>query len=178
MGENEQWFSFAFVNTREILQRYNESGGRSALTPERGAAVFQMLDKLLHWKSLATHLCIRRPYGSAWHDNITRHYTGHDSAQSYYKSVGSLMQSAMSNVKVPVLCFLAEDDPVTPPRTFRHLIFPRSEQVPSSPNIVISLTKHGGHCGWFCGFRARSWSDEASLEFLEACGGIGLNTSE
>merc|ERR1712151_567833 len=90
-------------------------------------------------------------------------------------------------VKVPLLCFLAEDDPLVPPHAFKHLIglgdkdAPSSERVPLVPSstVVIALTRRGGHCGWFQGLFGRSWIDDAIYEFLQKCvNGAGNSTHE
>ena len=39
-------------------------------------------------------------------------YTGHESAQAYLQTGAQNVRDAMKNVKVPLLCFLAEDDPL------------------------------------------------------------------
>eukprot|EP00930_Biecheleria_cincta_P096459 TRINITY_DN88303_c0_g1_i1.p1 TRINITY_DN88303_c0_g1~~TRINITY_DN88303_c0_g1_i1.p1 ORF type:complete len:460 (+),score=53.44 TRINITY_DN88303_c0_g1_i1:41-1420(+) len=175
--EKDQWFPYAYVNTKALVDEYRASGAADALVSkvQWASAAMSKVSDALRWQNLATHLAVRRPYGSTWHDLFTRRYTGHDSVLSYYASVEKIVQQALPKIRVPVLCLLSEDDSVTPPSTFSKFIqsqHAKGEDVTlctSSPWLAFSVTKRGGHCGWFYGLRGFSWVDEVATEFLEAC---------
>lgn len=175
--EKDQWFPYAFVNTRALVDQYTESGATDALASKLSwaSAALSKVSHELRWQNLATHLAIRRSYGSTWHDLFTRPYTGHESVPSYYDSVQKMVEHALPQISVPVLCLHTEDDSITPPSTFSKYI--QSQQAKCedaasctpSPWLAFSVTKRGGHCGWFYGLRGLSWIDEVAVEFLQAC---------
>jgi len=99
------------VNTKALVDEYIASGAVDALVSKvqwASEAMSKVFDAI-RWQNLATHLAVRRPYGSTWHDLWTRRYTGHDSALSYYESVQETVQQALPKIRVPVLCLLSED---------------------------------------------------------------------
>lgn len=64
-------------------------------------------------------------------------------------------------VTVPTLCLLAKDDPLCPPHAWVGAL----EAAAKSEGIVVAVTDHGGHCGWFDGLGAGSWLDRVSRVF-------------
>jgi len=172
--EKDQWFPYAFVNTKALSEEYDKVGATPLIAADlpEGAKGFEAIDRIVRYRNLATHLLVRRPYGSTWHEFITRRYTGHDTAPDYYSSVTDMVQEAIAEIRTPVLCLLSEDDPVTPPSTFKRYIYGEhpaaSKPCSTSPWVAFSLTKRGGHCGWFYSVCGLSWLDEVALEFLEA----------
>jgi len=165
--ESEQWFPYTYINTKALVGEYDKVGARVSLaeTLPNAAEKMSIIEGMLHWTKLASHLMIRRPYGSTWHQLVTTSYTGFEKVQDYYCSVRDMVQESLPRIKVPVLCLLAEDDPVTPPVTFRKFLAVGDD----TSKLVFSVTKRGGHCGWFCGLLGYSWCDEAAAEFLHAC---------
>lgn len=61
----------------------------------------------------------------------------------------------VQQVTVPTLCLLAKDDPLCPPLAWVGAL----EAAAKSDGIVVAITEHGGHCGWFDGLGAGSWLD-------------------
>ncbi len=66
-------------------------------------------------------------------------------------------------VTTPVLVLNAEDDPVCSAENLRR----HRESMQRLPRVLMALTRHGGHCGFFEGMTSdSSWSDRAVAEFL------------
>ena len=168
--EGKQWFPYSFVNAHSLIQDYAASGARATIAKslEGGSAKMRVMDHILSKKNLVMHPLVRRPYASIWHDMVTRQYTGHATLDAYYKSLTHMVEEALPQITTPTLCLLSEDDPVTPMSTYRKFLPSGGAQ--SSPWVAFSLTKRGGHCGWFCGIRGLSWVDDVAVEFFEACG--------
>jgi predicted alpha/beta-fold hydrolase len=164
--EQDQWFPYAYVNTKAIQQAYDAAGVTANLAKDlpHSTKAFQEIDSVLASRNLPMHPFKRRPYGSTWHDNITRRYSGHDTVEEYYRSVTSMVKEALPQIRTPVLCLLAEDDSVTPPHTYNQFL-----NVASSPWVAYLLTKRGGHCGWFHGIFALSWLDDVAFDFFQTC---------
>lgn len=66
-------------------------------------------------------------------------------------------------MKVPALCLLAKDDPLCPPIAWKGAL----ERAAESEGIVVAITDHGGHCGWFDGLGAGSWLDRVSAGVMQ-----------
>lgn len=77
--------------------------------------------------------------------------------------VFSLIVRMHLQVTVPTLCLLAKDDPLCPPLAWVGAL----EAAAKSEGIVVAVTDHGGHCGWFDGLGAGSWLDRVSSHRFE-----------
>ncbi|TDH69746.1 hypothetical protein CCR75_002370 [Bremia lactucae] len=83
-------------------------------------------------------------------DTLTKHVFHYDTVDDYYHDAGSAKK--LSGVKVPLLCINAEDDPIC-----IRLALPKDEEIEANPNIILCLTKSGGHLAFY----------ESSLKALE-----------
>jgi pimeloyl-ACP methyl ester carboxylesterase len=101
-----------------------------------------------------------------YHDIVSRHFTEPPCASGKEFLVGltQLHTSFLSSIKVPTLCLMAADDPLCPASAVKRAT--RSARL--SDSVFLLRTRRGGHCGWFEGLSAHSWSDSVALEFLTA----------
>lgn len=81
----------------------------------------------------------------------------------YYQNSGSRL--AIPNVRIPLLCIQAADDPIAVDKAI-----PR-EAIRNNPNCMLVVTPSGGHLGWIAGEGApfnAPWSDLASMEWIKS----------
>ena len=109
-------------------------------------------------------------------DAITRVSFGWPSVDHYY--AGSSSAQRIGNVRVPLLCLQALDDPIAPAAAI-----PRDE-MRQNANVVLATTRTGGHLGWCCAaasarvgrgdeqggrlFTGAPWCDAPAVEFLSS----------
>lgn len=75
----------------------------------------------------------------------------------------------LPHVAVPLLCINAADDPIS-------ITLPPEEQVRANPNVILCVTRAGGHLGFFESSGAsseergplRTWSSRVIAEFAES----------
>ncbi|CAG9330306.1 unnamed protein product [Blepharisma stoltei] len=85
---------------------------------------------------------------------------GYQNPEEYYDEFSC--HNVLHNITVPVLALSSRDDPVV-----------ASECIPfssfnSNPNLILALTRSGGHVGWFTGMRTPvRWYSYPTLEFLD-----------
>jgi predicted alpha/beta-fold hydrolase len=77
-----------------------------------------------------------RQFDSAY----TAPYFGFESAEDYYYRAAALR--VVDRIQVPALIITAEDDPFVPHESFG------DPAIAANPNITVSVTRHGGHCGF------------------------------
>jgi predicted alpha/beta-fold hydrolase len=70
----------------------------------------------------------------------TAPYFGFASAEDYYHRAAALR--VIDRIQVPALIITAEDDPFVPPQSFR------DPAIAANPQITLTVTPHGGHCGF------------------------------
>jgi uncharacterized protein len=70
----------------------------------------------------------------------TAPHFGFASAADYYHRASALR--VMDRLRIPALILTAEDDPFVPPAPFR------DPTVTSNPFVHVTITRHGGHCGF------------------------------
>ncbi|XP_071701814.1 embryogenesis-associated protein EMB8-like [Rutidosis leptorrhynchoides] len=86
-----------------------------------------------------------------------------------FKSVDEYLQKSCSadhikNVRTPLLCIQAKNDPIAPDRAI-----PR-EDIKENPNCLLIVTPKGGHLGWVAGENAPvgcPWTDPMVMDFLQ-----------
>lgn len=93
------------------------------------------------------------------------------SVDEFYRDGSSL--SRLPHAAVPLLCINAEDDPISVAAGL-----PTREQVEANPNVVLCVTKSGGHLAFYetpdaadedsAGKRLPVWSVKAIAEFAES----------
>ncbi|VDD74561.1 unnamed protein product [Mesocestoides corti] len=75
--------------------------------------------------------------------NMTVDMFGYKSVEDYYAQASPAAK--IDDIKVPVLCLNAADDPFVPFETLP------LEAVKQSDNVVLAVTRHGGHIGFLAG---------------------------
>jgi predicted alpha/beta-fold hydrolase len=94
----------------------------------------------------------------AFDDAFTAPSNGYVDAADYYARASS--GPLLGQIRRPVLCISAEDDPMVPEETI-----PRS--IPN-PWVQLLRTRRGGHVGFLAGslFRPHFWAESQAVEFL------------
>ncbi|XP_022159893.1 embryogenesis-associated protein EMB8 [Momordica charantia] len=94
-------------------------------------------------------------------DALTRVSFGFNSVDEYYSKSSS--SKFIKDVKIPLLCIQAANDPIAPDRAI-----PR-EDIKENPNCLLIVTPKGGHLGWVAGPEApfgAPWPDPFVIDFL------------
>ena len=129
---------------------------------------------------------------------------GYESLSDYYDDISCGVLGKMQQLATPLLLVHAEDDPILTVDSYecviqdleRHPInlrkrtssfddaeSPCTTNSPSSPstssgnpNLIVAITRHGGHVGWPTGFNAVKtkwgWMSKAGLQFIKACDAV------
>ncbi len=91
-------------------------------------------------------------------DVITAPNCGYQNAADYYYRASALRVT--SEIRVPTLLIVAEDDPMVPPQAFS------DPTITANPHIRVVLAKHGGHCAFISADPAeRHWAEARVVEF-------------
>lgn len=67
------------------------------------------------------------------------------------------------NVKIPLMILNAEDDPVCSIKN----LDPYKAVIQQMPNVVVITTKKGSHCGYYEGFKTRSWATKLMADYFK-----------
>ncbi|XP_009762643.1 embryogenesis-associated protein EMB8 [Nicotiana tabacum] len=95
-------------------------------------------------------------------DGLTRVSFGFKSVDDYYSNSSS--SNSIINVRTPLLCIQAANDPIAPSRGI-----PRKD-IEENSNCLLIVTPKGGHLGWVAGSEAPRgcpWTDPHVMDFLE-----------
>ena len=94
-------------------------------------------------------------------DAFTAPHHGFRDAADYYHRASSLR--VVDRISTPTLIVSAEDDPFVPPEQFR------DAPVTANRNVVVALTRYGGHCGFYTkpapGFDGY-WAERTAVDFV------------
>ena len=103
----------------------------------------------------------------AFDETFTAPHFGFDSAADYYHRASALR--VVQQIRVPTLILTADDDPFVPSAAFR------DPQVTSNPYVHVTITRHGGHCGFLTSPSLGDdgyWAETQIVRMAEAvCGG-------
>lgn len=91
-------------------------------------------------------------------DYFVERFTTYRDSEDYFSHY-SLANDLLEGLDAPARIIAAADDPVIPVEGFARL--------PASPQLEITLTPHGGHCGFVETSRLESRTDRSALEFFE-----------
>lgn len=84
---------------------------------------------------------------------------GYDHPEQYYREMSCVPN--LHTISVPVLCLSALDDPVITQECIPY------EEFKNNENLILGVTRCGGHIGWFSGFwNPRRWYVNPCMEFL------------
>ncbi len=90
----------------------------------------------------------------------TAPHFGFASAEDYYYRAAAMR--FIDRVRVPAFVLTAEDDPFVPAAPFR------DAKVIGNPAVAVTVTEHGGHCGFVAAPTAHSdgyWAEEQVVRF-------------
>lgn len=93
-------------------------------------------------------------------DAYTAPSFGFRNAADYYHQASAMR--VIHRVSVPTLIITAEDDPFVPVEPFRN------PAVTANPHITLTITRHGGHCGFVGEAEGGSdgyWAEESIVRF-------------
>ncbi|CAD8049055.1 unnamed protein product [Paramecium primaurelia] len=89
---------------------------------------------------------------------VTKRVLGYENIQDLYKKINCVKE--IQQIEVPTLFISSMDDPV-----IQQTLIPKDE-ILNNKNIILALTKKGGHIEWFTGFKAVRWINKPVIEFL------------
>eukprot|EP01024_Parvocaulis_polyphysoides_P017602 TRINITY_DN17777_c1_g1_i1.p1 TRINITY_DN17777_c1_g1~~TRINITY_DN17777_c1_g1_i1.p1 ORF type:complete len:455 (-),score=35.28 TRINITY_DN17777_c1_g1_i1:262-1626(-) len=93
---------------------------------------------------------------------ITRRVFGWPTVDHYY--AGSCSCNALPNVRIPLLCVQAQDDPIAIKQSIPY------DEVNANDNCILYVTPYGGHLGWIAGQNApfgAPWPDQLVINYLQ-----------
>uniref|UniRef100_H3B2C2 Phospholipase ABHD3 n=1 Tax=Latimeria chalumnae TaxID=7897 RepID=H3B2C2_LATCH len=95
-------------------------------------------------------------------ERYTSQMFGYESCPDYYHDASPYHK--LSQIKVPVLCLNAADDPFSPLHTIP------LEMARKLPNVALLVTSHGGHIGFLEGLypRCENYMDRVFGQFIKA----------
>ncbi len=86
-------------------------------------------------------------------------YTSYSDLDSYFDAY-AIDGDKMANTICPCYLHFAEDDMIIPIEGVQLLA--------DNPDLHVTVTKHGGHCGYLMNWQGDSWQDSRTLEILNA----------
>lgn len=139
---------------------------------ENGAAIYRryfvwkwtrsLLKKQLAWPGCYDfEEMMRTPTLNHMTDHLVRKYTEFPDMPSYLRGYG-IVRGELASLEVPARIIAAEDDPMIPARDLRRL--------PRLPNLRVTVSRYGGHCGFLTSLGGESWLAREVLEELEKTG--------
>ncbi|BHF84151.1 Phospholipase abhd3 [Sparganum proliferum] len=95
-------------------------------------------------------------------ENLTVDMFGYSSVEEYYNQASPALK--LDTVKVPLLCFVAADDPFVPLSSIP------LDAIAKSSHVMLVLTKHGGHIGFLDSLlpTGPNLMDRAAAQFCSA----------
>ena len=114
-------------------------------------AIYTSLDEVLRLDTL-----------TAMTDRLARGYGGYPSLQDYlrgYAIVGPALEALAESPGARVRIISASDDPIIPVEDL--------ERVARPPNLTLTVTRFGGHCGFYDGAPGPSWIEREVLRSFE-----------
>ncbi len=89
------------------------------------------------------------------------HYSGFPDLESYLRGY-ALTGNALEPLEVPSQIISARDDPIIPSADIERIARPES--------LTITLTEHGGHCGYMESFAAGTWAERQIASLFDKAG--------
>jgi predicted alpha/beta-fold hydrolase len=123
----------------------------------------RMRRKALAWPGLYDLGPLDRIWSIRRFDDVyTAPHHGFGDAANYYRLASALR--IIDRVRIPLLILAADDDPFVPADQFR------DEVIRENPHIHVSITAHGGHCGFVteaCATHDGYWAEATAMDFLD-----------
>jgi predicted alpha/beta-fold hydrolase len=86
-------------------------------------------------------------------------FTEYENVEEYF-SAYAITGNTLENTICPCYLHFSKDDMIIP--------YQDVEQLADNPDLHVTLTEKGGHCGFLMNWRFESWQDERTLELLSA----------
>ncbi|XP_015583669.1 embryogenesis-associated protein EMB8 isoform X2 [Ricinus communis] len=141
-----------FINRRLVQKFYDR---RIAVGLHGYAQLHHsVLSRLIDWESIKLSRSVRD-----FDKHATRVLANCETVDTYYRR--SSCVNVVGNVSVPLICVSALDDPVCTKEAIPW------DECRANENIIMAITKHGGHLAYYEGVTANSmWWVRAVDEFL------------
>lgn len=97
-------------------------------------------------------------------DEMVRKFTPYASLEEYLNGY-SITGDRLKNLSVPSKVITAYDDPIIPVRGL--------ERIAKSPALSVTVTRHGGHCGFFDELSGPSWLEQNIVSYLSTPAAMG-----
>lgn len=92
---------------------------------------------------------------------FVEYYSGFPDLRSYLKGY-SLTGDVLASLEVPCRIIASRDDPIIPAEDIERIARPGS--------LTVTLTEHGGHCGYIETFSMRSWAERQIADLFDEAG--------
>ena len=86
-------------------------------------------------------------------------YTGYPSLEEYFLGY-ALIGDRLRGLSVPSLLIAAEDDPIIPAADL--------DSLDRGSALRVLRSRHGGHCGFFDGWRLSSWVEDRAVDLFDS----------
>jgi predicted alpha/beta-fold hydrolase len=90
---------------------------------------------------------------------LVRHYTGFASLDDYLNGY-AITGERLAQLATPAHILTSQDDPIIPVADLAHIASP--------PPLAVTLTRYGGHCGFFENLRGPTWLERRVMTLLGA----------
>ena len=97
---------------------------------------------------------------------LVRHYTEFASLDDYLNGY-AITGERLAQLATPAHILTSQDDPIIPVADLAHIASP--------PSLAVTLTRYGGHCGFFENFRGPTWLERHVMTLLGAAEPGGLS---
>ncbi|KAI7860720.1 Alpha/Beta hydrolase protein [Circinella umbellata] len=154
---------FDFVNSGYALDRsyFNRKIYSGTMAGNLKRAFERHTDMLTKNKAIDVDQVMSATTIREFDDAFTRKIFGYTTVNNYYRDASSCR--FIEHVRVPLLCFNALDDPISPAESIPY------DEVKTNPYVILATTDHGGHIGWFEHIRHPTrWIVKPLAEFVVA----------
>ncbi len=90
-------------------------------------------------------------------EEMVRRFTPYSSLEEYLLGY-SITGDTLASLTVPSSVFASHDDPIVPVSALTRL--------PRLPNLSVTVTRHGGHCGFFNQLAGPTWLEDRLIAAL------------
>lgn len=92
-------------------------------------------------------------------EHLVPQYTDFKNLNDYFDAY-AIDGEALANTVCPCYLHFAQDDMIIP--------VDGANLLAANPNLHITITEHGGHCGFIKNWKFDSWQDDRALEIIQA----------
>lgn len=90
---------------------------------------------------------------------LVRHYTGFTTLDDYFNGY-AITGERLAHLATPAHILTSQDDPIIPVGDLTRIASP--------PSLAVTLTRYGGHCGFFENIRGPTWLERHVMTLLGA----------